>query len=116
MATITLSALPGHHEQTAGQPYRVSVIEITAEILGRATAEAKTLDQVRRAVARFGEAVAASHPGRSFTVSVGVAKGCRKLNGFDAPNRSDGLGQERWMQTVTKPGRVAPGTPAAATA
>lgn len=102
MATITLTALPGHHEQTPGRPCTATVIEVLGTALGRTRVEAKTLDQIRAAVQAFGQGVAAQHPGQSFSVSIWIAKGSRKPNGFDAASRSNGLGQEAWMQTITK--------------
>ena len=109
MTILTLTALPGHHEQTPGRPYTSTVIEVLGAVLGRTRIEAKSLDAIRVAVAAFGAEVAAQHPGRSFTVSVLVPKGSRKPSGFDAANRSNGLGQEAWMQTVTTADRHTPG-------
>lgn len=109
MATIILTALPGHHEQTPGRPYTATVIEILGTVLGRTRIEATTLDQIRVAVKAFGQGVAAQHPGTSFMVSASVAKGSRKPNGFDAANRGGGLGQDAWMQTTTKADRLNPG-------
>lgn len=108
MATITMTALPGHHEQEPGRPYTMMVIEVMGTCLGRTRTEAKSLDQVRTLVETFGKDVAANHPGRSFIVSVSVAKGSRKPAGFDAANRRNGLGEEAWMKTVTKADRENP--------
>jgi len=109
VTTITMTALPGHHEQEPGCAYTVTVIEIMGTCLGRNRAEAKTLDQVRALVKAFGEGIAAQHPGQSFMVSVGVAKGSRKPAGFDAANRRDGLGEQTWMRTIAKVNRGNPG-------
>ena len=112
VASILLSALPAHHEAETGRCYRSTVIEIMGEILGRQQAEAKTLEQVRALVRRFGEDVANRHPERSFIISVGAAKGSRKPAGFDAANRSRELGQEAWVKTITLPDRLEPGAAA----
>jgi hypothetical protein len=109
MATITLRALPGHHEQEPGYASMATVIEVLGTCLGQTRAEAKTLDQVRALVKTFGGGVAAEHPDKSFMVSVGVAKGSRKPTGFDAANQRDGLGELAWMKTVTKANRGNPG-------
>ena len=109
MATISMTALPGHHAQETGRPYKMTVIEVMGTCLGRSRAEAKNLDQVRALVRVFGEDVAARHPGVSFMVSVCVAKGSRKPAGFDAANRRNGLGEESWMKTVEKADRTDPG-------
>ena len=108
MATIIMTALPGHHEQEPGRRYTMMVIEIMGTCLGRTRTEAKSLDQVRTLVKTFGEGVAANHPGRSFIVSVSVAKGSRKPAGFDAANRRNGLGEEAWMKTIDKADRMDP--------
>ena len=100
MATITLTAVPGHLEEEAGRGYAMKVVELGCTMFGRVQAEAKTLDEVRARVKSFGSGVAAQHPERSFIVLVGVAKGSRKPSGFDAANRRDGLGQEAWMRTI----------------
>lgn len=102
MTTITLSALPGHHEHTLGDAYTTTVVEVLGERLGDEGAEIRNLADIRAAVRRFGTRVAATHPDRSFTASVGITRGCRKPNGFDAANHGNGLGQQQWMQTVTK--------------
>ncbi len=47
-------------------------------------------------------------------VSVSVAKGLRKPNGFDAANSRNGLGQETWMKTIDKADPIRPGHPVAA--
>ncbi len=109
MATITMTALPGHHEQQPGCAYTATVIEIMGTCLGRTRAEAKALDQVRALVKTFGEGVAAQHPDKSFMVSVGVAKGSRKPAGFDEANKRNGLGEQAWMKTIDKANRENPG-------
>lgn len=108
MTTITLSALPGHHEHAPDTAYTTTVVEILGDRLGDARVEIKNLTDIRAAVQTFGTRVAAMHLDRSFIISVGVAKGCRKPNGFDAANRDGGLGQRQWMRTVTKERPPAP--------
>jgi hypothetical protein len=105
MVIITMTALPGHNEREPGHAYTMTVIEVMGTCLGRSRAEAKTVDQVRALVKTFGEGVAAQHPGQSFTVSVGVAKGSRKPAGFDAANWRNGLGEQTWMKTIDKADR-----------
>lgn len=102
MTTITLSAVPGRHEHTPGDAHTTTVVEILGERLGDERAEIRNLVDIRAAVQRFGMRVDAAHPNRSFMVSVGITRGCRKPNGFDAANHGNGLGQQQWMQTVTK--------------
>ena len=109
MATITMTALPGHHEQEPGRPYKMTVIEIMGTSLGRGRIDAKNLNEIRKLVKTFGEGVAVQHPDRSFMVSVSIAKGSRKPNGFDAANNRAGLGQEAWMKTITKADPLNPG-------
>jgi hypothetical protein len=100
VATINLTALPGNHEQVPGRPYKETVIELLGTFLSRIRVEAKTVAQITALVKAFGDDVAKAHPDTSFMVSVSVAKGSRKPNGFDQANRRDGLGQETWMRTV----------------
>lgn len=109
MATMTMTAIPGHDEREPGRPYMMTVIELLGTCLGRGRAEAKNLDQIRALVKTFGEGVAIQHPDRSFMVSVSVAKGSRMPRGFDAANSRNGLGQETWMQTITKADPMNPG-------
>ena len=102
MAIINLTALAGHHEQVLGRPYKATVIELLGSCLGRTRVEAKTVAQIAALVKTFGDDVAKAHPDVSFMVSVSVAKGSRKPNGFDLANRRDGLGQETWMRTIAR--------------
>ena len=94
MATFTLTALPGHHEQELGRSYTVTVIELLGRCLGRSRIEAKTIVDLVPLIKTFGDGVAKQHPDVSFMVSVSVVKGSRKPNGFDAANNRNGLGQE----------------------
>ena len=114
MATFTLTALPGHHEQTPGPFYKMTVIELLGACLGRNRIEAKNIPEIASLVKTFGEDVARQHPDVSFTVSVSVVKGSRKPNGFDTANNRNGLGQETWMKPIDKPDPIRPGYAAAA--
>ena len=69
--------------------------------------------EIRTAVARFGARIRAGHPEASFYVSVRLAKGQRKPNGYDAASRRNGLGQENFMHVTDKRTKQdAPVTPA----
>ncbi len=103
----TAATSPRHRSRTGR--YARTEWPCMGTCLGRTSAEAKTLDQVRALVKMFGEGVVAQHPGQSFTVSVGVAKGSRKPAGFDAANRRNGLGEQTWMKTIDKADRENPG-------
>lgn len=116
MATFTLTALPGHHEQTSGRAYKSTVIELLGSCLGRSRVEGKNVTEIASLVRTFGDGVARQHPEVSFMVSVSVAKGSRKPNGFDAANSRNGLGQETWMKTIDKADPIRPGHPAAGSA
>ena len=113
MATFTLTALPGHHEQAAGRSYKMTVIELLGTCLGRTRIEAKNITEIASLVKTFGEGVARHHPEVSFTVSVSVVKGSRKPNGFDTANNRNGLGQKTWMRTIDKADPTRPGYAAA---
>ena len=114
MATFTLTALPGHHEQEPGRAYKMTVIELLGACLGRSRTDAKNVAEIAAAVKTFGDEVAKQHPEVSFMVSVSVVKGSRKPNGFDAANSRNGLGQEAWMKTTHKADPIRPGYAAAA--
>jgi len=64
--------------------------------------EVKTLDGLRAQVGSYGTEVAAALPDLSFRVYVRVAKGSRKLPGFDAMERADYFGGKAWMRTVAR--------------
>ena len=108
MATITLTAVPARYEQHATRSYTTKVTELLGTCLGRSDSEAKSLDEIRTLVTCFGQGVAAQHPGQSFTVLVGTAKGSRKPNGSDTARFNTGLGQEGWMTTVVMDDRLIP--------
>ena len=77
MATFTLTALPGHHEQEPGRAYKMTVIELLGACLGRSRTDAKNVAEIAAAVKTFGDEVAKQHPEVSFMVSVSVVKGSR---------------------------------------
>ena len=108
MATITLTAVPARFEQHPTRSYTMKVTELLGTCLGRHDSEAKSLDEIRTLVTCFGQSVATQHPGRSFTVLVGTAKGSRKPNGFDTACFNNSLGQESWMATVVVDDRLVP--------
>lgn len=112
MATIIMSAIPGHREPASGSGFSVTVLEIMGERLGHDHGEARSLDQINTLVEGFGKRVAEQHPERSFLVLVSVAKGSRKPSGFDAADKRDGFGQDRWMKTIEKRDPLAPGVAA----
>ena len=70
--------------------------------------------EIKVAVARFGAKIRAEHPQASFYVSVRLAKGSRKPNGYDAASRGNGLGQEDFIhvtgQRTTAAVPAAPGS------
>ena len=94
MARITLTALPARFERHPTSSYTTEVTELLGACLGQGQGEPKNLDDIRRLVASFGQGVAAKHPGWSFTVLVGIGKGSRKPNGFDAARCNNGLGRK----------------------
>jgi len=65
---------------------------------------------IKAAVARFGAKVRAEHPEASFYVSVRLAKGSRKPNGYDAASNRNGFGQDDFLRVEDK--RTKPPTPA----
>ncbi len=104
MAIFSLTALPSHHEQDYGRPYKITVVELLGTSLGRIRVEAKTLIEIAGLVKTFGDEVAKQHPEASFMVSISVAKGSRKPNGFDDADRRHQLGHDTWMKTIYKGG------------
>ncbi len=106
--TITLSTVPGtlNHED-----YGTSkTISLFGPSLGTETLAAlTTVADIKAAVARFGARIRAEHPEESFWVSVRLAKGNRKPNGYDAISRGNGLGQEDFMRVTDR--RTTPPAP-----
>ncbi len=91
--TITLSTIPGRKT-----PFG-KTLALMGKSLDRKTIEVvSTVNDIRSAVADFGRAVHEAHPKESFYISVSIAKGCRKPNGYDAACKNDGLGQEVYMK------------------
>ena len=108
--TITLSTIPG--TKTLDNFGSSTTMQLLGEPLGRETLPAvPNLSAIRAAVARFGAGVRAEHPGASFYVSVLLAPGQRKPNGFDAASRGNGLGQEDFLHVTDN--RTKPALPAA---
>ena len=105
MTSLTLTALPAHHEQEDGCAYTVTVVELLGDCLGRERVEAKSIADTTARVKSFGDTVAGQHPDRSFRIVVSPAKGSRKFGGFDAANRQSQFGQDAWVKTVHKPSR-----------
>ncbi len=110
--TVTLSTVPG---ALSREDHCISkTISLFGPSLGTETLAAlTTVADIKAAVARFGARIRAEHPEASFWVSVRLAKGNRKPNGYDAASRGNGLGQEDFMHVTdrrTKP--VAPPAPA----
>ena len=99
--TITLSTVPGTMNQ---EDYGTSkTLELLGPSLGTETLPALlTVADIRAAVARFGARIRAEHPKASFWVSVSLAKGNRKPNGYDASSRGNGLGQEDFMHVTNR--------------
>ncbi|MDD2878343.1 MAG: hypothetical protein PHT60_13975 [Acidiphilium sp.] len=91
--TITLSAIPGRKTHFG------MTLALTGKSLDRKTIEVvSTVNDIRSAVADFGRAVHEAHPEESFYVSVSIAKGCRKPNGYDAADKNDGLGERTYLK------------------
>ena len=103
--TVTLSTVPG--KLTREDRYTSSTIEVFGPSLATETIAAlSSTADIKAAVARFGAKVRADHPDASFYISIRLARGNRKPNGYDAASRGNGLGQESFMQVEdrrTKP-------------
>lgn len=111
MTKITLSTCDAHFEETAGRGYTVECASFgigEPEQFPRQTIECTTLASVSAAVEAYGAAAMQAAPSRSFIVVIIVARGSRKMAGFDAAYRSKPyLGTKQWMQTIVKPARAA---------
>jgi murein tripeptide amidase MpaA len=91
--TITLSTIPGRKT-----PFGMT-LALMGKSLDRKTIEVvSTVNDIKSAVADFGKSVHQAHPNESFYISVSIAKGCRKPNGYDAATKNDGLGQATYMK------------------
>jgi hypothetical protein len=108
--TVTLSTIPGTKTR---EDYGVTkTMSLLAPSLSSETLTAiSTVADIRAAVARFGARVRAEHPGASFYVSVRLAKGNRKPNGYDAASRGNGLGQEDFMHVTDRRTKLAGSLP-----
>ena len=107
--TVTLTTVPGH--QTLEDYGTSQTISIMGASLGHETLPAlANVAEIKAAVARFGARIRAEHPEASFYVSVRLAKGQRKPNGYDAASRRNGLGQENFMHVTDR--RTKQGAPA----
>jgi hypothetical protein len=95
MTKIILTASIGHIEQQRG--YQVVVIELMND-LDREVVEVRNVAEIKAAVAKFGAAVAAKFPGKSFCVSTVVGRNERKPNGFDKMNSAKQFGNYDWMK------------------
>ena len=99
--TVTLTTVPGH--KTLEDYGTSQTISIMGASLGHETLPAlANVAEIRTAIARFGDRIRAGHPEASFYVSVRLAKGQRKPNGYDAASRRNGLGQENFMHVTDK--------------
>ncbi len=107
--TITLSTMPG--KLTREDRYTAKTLELFGKSLASETLNAvATVPEIKAAVARFGAGVRAEHPGASFYVSVRLAKGNRKPNGYDVASNRNGFGQDDFLQVEDK--RTKPPSPA----
>ncbi len=108
--TITLTTIPG--TKTLDNYGSSTTMQLLGGPLGRETLPVMpNVAAIKAAVARFGAQVRAEHPGASFYVSVLLAAGQRKPNGFDAASRGNGLGQENFFHVTDN--RTKPAVPAA---
>jgi len=99
--TLTLSTPPA---TAAREKHGTSMsLDLFGPSLGAETLRAvSTVAEVKGAVARFGAKIRAAHPEASFYVSVSLAKGSRKPNGYDAARRGNGLGQEEFVRITDR--------------
>ena len=106
--TVTLSTVPGKLTRERG--YTSKTIELFGPSLATQTIGAvSTVPDIKAAVARFGDRVRAEHPDASFYISVRLAKGHRKPNGYDAASKHNGFGQDDFMHVEDKrPQPIAP--------
>lgn len=116
--TLTLSTVPG----TLIREDRCTskTIELFGPSLGSETLTAiSTVPDIKAAVTRFGARIRAEHPEASFYVSVQLAKGCRKPNGYDTASSCNGFRQDDFLHVEdrrTRPTELAaaPASPLAA--
>ena len=111
--TVTLTTIPG--TKTLDNFGSSTTMQLLGGPLGRDTLSvAPNLAAIRAAVAHFGTGVRAKHPEASFYVSILLAAGQRKPNGFDVASRGNGLGQEDFLHVTDN--RTKPAVPAGAVA
>ncbi len=99
--TVTLSTTPA---TAAREKHGTSMsLDLFGPSLGAETLPAvSNVAEIKAAVARFGAKVRAAHPEASFYVSVSLARGSRKPNGYDAARRGNGLGQEEFVRVTDR--------------
>lgn len=103
--TITLSTVPGKLTREDG--YTSKTVELFGPSLAAETLTAvSTVPDIKAAVARFGAKVRAAHPDASFYVSVRLARGHRKPNGYDDAASRNGFGQDDFMRVEDRRTRV----------
>ena len=99
--TVTLSTTPA---TAAREKYGTTLsLDLFGPSLGTETLPAvSNVAEIKTAVARFGAKVRVAHPKASFYVSVNLARGSRKPNGYDAARRGNGLGQEDFVRVTDR--------------
>ena len=103
--TVTLSTVPGKLTREDG--YTSKTVELFGPSLAAETLTAvSTVPDIKAAVARFGAKVRAAHPDASFYVSVRLARGHRKPNGYDAAASRNGFGQDDFMHVEDRRAKV----------
>ena len=108
--TVTLSTAPA--TATRERFGTTMSLDLFGPSLGTETLPAvSSVAEIKAAVARFGARVRAEHPEASFYVSVRLARGQRKPNGYDASSRGNGFGQEDFIRVTDQ--RAEPAVPAA---
>ena len=108
--TITLSTIPGTKTlDDYGSSTTMHLLEPSLET--ETLTAVPSVAGIRAAIAQFGAQVRAEHPQASFYVSVSLARGHRKPNGFDAASRGNGLGQEDFLRVTDN--RTKPAVPVA---
>ncbi len=99
--TLTLSTIPA---TAAREKYGTTMsLDLFGPSLGTETLPAvSNVAEIKTAVARFGAKMRAAHPEASFYVSVSLAKGSRKPNGYDAASRGNELGQQDFVRITDR--------------
>ncbi len=113
--TITLSTIPGTLTRERG--YTSKTIELFGPSLGTVTLSSlSTVADIKAAVALFGTRMRVGHPDASFTISVRLARGNRKPNGYDAASNGNGFGQDDFLHVEDGRARATTPAPTLATA